>query len=168
MATLQDIQNGMLLSLGKVAAFFVPKMKEKRAQVNAPRNIDDAISVTSPVLTSKGAKVEVEISLEEAPAAAAFEWGSGEHATRGPRGKIRIVPKQKDVLAFLWPNAPPGFPVSAKTGKVVLKHVDHPGVEKRPYIRPTIEENTEEIKEILGKDFKASLLVGVKKVEVIS
>ena len=43
----------------------------------------------------------------------------------------------------------------------------HPGVEARPYLKPTLEDNKEEFKKILGQGFKAEVLKGVKQIEVI-
>lgn len=64
--------------------------------------------------------------------AAAVEFGSGIHATRGPRRPIIIRPRNR--RALYWPGAP--HPVRA---------VRHPGVRPRPYLIPAFKEKTQEV-----------------------
>ena len=163
----QNINNGIINSLVRTANFFVMKMKEKVLQVNAPRNINEAVQIEPVEPIEEGAKINVVIPLEDAPAAGAYEWGSGLHATRGPRQTYPIDPVKGDALAFSWPKVD-GQPFPRlEDGRVVLPGVNHPGVEPRPYIKPTLQEQKAEMKKMIGQDFKAAILVGTKKVEVI-
>lgn len=84
------------------------------------------------------------------PDARAREYGSGIWARRGPKGKILITPKRKKALVFPWEVATspvsqgsisPDIPRTAD-GRVILKRVEHPGVEAanegRGYIGPAL------------------------------
>lgn len=74
--------------------------------------------------------------------AAAQEYGSGEHDEQGPH-RIPIVPKNGKYLVFKWDKVDyHDFP-HTPDGKVMLTHVEHPGI--RPYqgigyLRPAIQE----------------------------
>ena len=68
-----------------------------------------------------------------APEARAYEYGSGIHATKGKKGTYLIAarPDNSDgLLRFWWYNQDKAF---------VGPKVDHPGVEARPYLKPSIE-----------------------------
>lgn len=78
--------------------------------------------------------------------ARAFEYGSGEHATRGNVGKYIILPKNVPNLAFMGTNEFAGHLV--KTPVVM-----HPGVAPRPFLVPAVQENKERIKQMLGDEF---------------
>ena len=99
-----------------------------------------------------GITISIGLKEDEAPAAAAYEFGSGLH---GKEGKTYpIVPKMTGgVLIFpkeRWAsyNPPPDAPDLFRFGKV-----DHPGVKARPYMKPAIEENKEEMGEMIGSFF---------------
>lgn len=160
-------QSQLLPMLTKVADLFVKQMAQKVRQVGAPKNIISSTSIYPPITTSDGASIAVAISLAGAPAAGAYEWGSGIHATKGKKEKYRI-PKLGggSFVAFpaeRWPGhwLPPG------QTSFVFTSVQHPGVKARPYIAPTIEENKAEYRQILGQEFKAEILRGVEKITVI-
>lgn len=160
-------QSQLLGMLVKVASLFRLQMAQKILQVNAPKNIISSTSIQPPIPTSYGAYIDVVIDLKSAPAAGAYEWGSGIHATRGKKETYRI-PKLGggSYVAFpleRWPGhiLPPG------RTNFVFTSVQHPGVEARPYIEPTIKENLAEYRQILGREFKAEILRGVEKITVI-
>ena len=170
-----QIVSGLNKNLVIAANYFKEAMFKKIDAVNAPGKIKEHTSVGT--VQQKGDQLSIDIvidiSEDAAPMAPAFEWGSGEHATRGNVGKYPIVPKEKGALAFEW--QPAFVPWGSKKfiglggdGKFLFRAVEHPGVAPRPYILPTIRESRQKITEILGKGFKASILVGVPKVEVIS
>jgi len=155
--------NNLLAALGEIAKKFAEKSKQKSIEVGAPKDIK--FSQTSPIEENGQESVEVHATH---PAVAAFEYGSGIHATQGAKGKYPIEPKNKDYLAFFWPKVEgePGFR-RLPDGRVLLKHVEHPGVEAKPFLKPTLEENKDEYKQILGEAFKADILIGTNKVETI-
>jgi hypothetical protein len=161
--------NNVLAALANIGNIFSEKLKQKIDTVRAPKAIKDNIFVGSPM--ENGANASIEITIDH-PAAAAFEWGSGIHGKKGE--KYWILPKNKGALAFLWPGHTADFPRRGKYlgpgedgERLVFSYVEHPGVEERPFIKPTIDDTKEEFKKILGQGFKAELLAGTNKVEVI-
>jgi hypothetical protein len=150
-------------NLTRSGNIFAETMKKKITEVRAPSNIGEHISVGSAQKKGNQYSIDVSIDISEgaAPEAPAYEWGSGEHRTRGSPGLYPIEAKNVPNLVFWWEKGQKWF-VGAKLP------YGHPGVAPRPYIEPSIQESTPKIKEILGKNFKASILVGVPKVEVIS
>ena len=161
-----DIPNGILAGLTKVANLFVQKMKDKISQNRLPHKISEATSIGAAQQAGSGAFIDVDIDLKKAPMAAAFEWGSGIHTQRGVPDTYPIVPRNKRVLAIpraRWSNFSPPPDVDP----VILRKVNHPGVAARPYITPTLVENKAEFRKILGKELKAAIMLGVPPVTVI-
>lgn len=160
----------ILAALAKVGAIFANKAASK-ASSNRLDEISKSFSVGSPNQNGDTYFIEVKVNH---PAAAAFEYGSGIHSTKGAKGKYKIFPRDKMALAFFWDkvdvNSKTNYKflgISAKTGKALFNFVDHPGVAPRPYLVPTIDDTKEEFKKILGQGFKAEILKGVNKIEVI-
>lgn len=160
----------ILTALAQVGATFSNKASQ-RASSNGLAMIAKAFSVGSP--TQSGMTYSIEIKVSH-PAAGAFEYGSGIHATKGEKKTYIIAPKNKMALAFFWDkvdsSTKPGakfMGISSTSGKAIFNYVDHPDVEQRPYLVPTIEETRDEFRKILGQGFKAEILQGVNKVEVI-
>lgn len=134
----------------KLNAGGYPKGDSSRNQ----SSIQDAMSIEPPQPKGdSGAYINIVIDLQSAPYGAAYEFGSGEHATAGPAGKYPITPRKKDsVLAFEW----------EKVGKkVFFTEVDHPGVEAKPYLRPTLSEEANKIAEIIGEKFESDLIMQI-------
>jgi len=143
-----------------------------------PSELRRAISVEDPKVEggahrfqTKG-EINIVISLEIAPMAAAFEWGSGEHATQGTIGTYEIRPKDASILKFDW--QPDFIPwKSPKFGGVIgatnedtqgtyfFHWVDHPGVAPRPYIEPTVIETMDEVSEIITDGVVAQVFAGL-------
>lgn len=155
----------IIASLMEVARLFANKAAQKSIDVGAPKGIAGAFTIGQATESEGIASVEVANSH---PAAAAYEFGSGIHATKGEKGKYPIEPRNKKYLAFMWPKVE-GDPSFRRLpdGRVLLSHVEHPGVEAKPYGKPTIEENKAEFRKILGQSFKAEILAQGNKVEVI-
>lgn len=106
--------------------------------------IPDAISLGAVGLEGPDIySISIEVDLNKAPQARAFEYGSGLHSTQGPKRKYPIDPVKASALVFEWENEPQevadNFP-HTPDGKVILRHVEHPGVAPRPYLTPAIEE----------------------------
>jgi len=161
-----DIPNGILAGLTKVANLFMQKMKQKVSQNGLPSNISDATSVGTAQQAGDVSFIDVSIDLKKAPSAAAWEWGSGEKATRGTPEKYKIPGEGGGILAIpraRWSNyAPP-----PNVDPVILRHVMHPGVAARPYILPTLIDNKKEFRKIIGQELKAAIMLGVPPVTVI-
>ncbi len=163
-----DIPNGILAGLTKVANLFAQKMKQKVSQNGLPSKISDATSVGTAQQAGDISFIDVSIDLGQAPMAAAFEWGSGVHKQRGAPGKYIIEPRNKQALAFEFRVAKNIGSINlTKEGKVILPYVMHPGVAPRPYIAPTLVENKEEFRKIMGQELKAAIMLGVPPVTVI-
>ena len=161
-----QINSGLNKNLVDAANYFKDAMFKKIDAVNAPKKIKAHTSVGTVQQKSNQLSIDIVIdtSKDAAPMAPAFEWGSGEHATRGKVGRYKIKGNPLAIPRSRWPDYIPPPDVDP----VILPYVMHPGVAPRPYILPTIIESRQKIKEILGKGFKASILAGVPKVEVIS
>jgi hypothetical protein len=172
-----DPKVGIEIALLKSADHFSRKVKERIAQNNLPNVISDSVVIDSPVTSSDGAYIDITINADNsAPMAGAFEYGSGIWAERGTRDRYPILPRNASFLAFEWEQAGAGslspshlqdIGVNARGGieltaggKAILPGVMHPGVQARPYIRPTIVSEREEIKRIIGQEFRASISLG--------
>lgn len=74
--------------------------------------------------------------------AAAQEYGSGLHSENDPH-LIEIVPKKGQYLVFKWDKVDYTQFRHTSDGKVMLKHVNHPGINPYRgigYLRPAIQE----------------------------
>lgn len=156
------MSNDILATLAQVAKEFVAVMRDKLEEVNAPDNerqsIKNSIYIDSPKSGRNGSySVDIRIPLKEAPAAGAWEWGSGEHDRRGeyPDGYLitgdpMLFPKGD------WPGyqPPPPAPEVFKFFEVM-----HPGIKARPFIAPSIEKYLPEAKKKLAKELVASVLI---------
>lgn len=125
----------------------------------APAHLQGAISsktqergtdTYSIIITAKGAD------------AAAQEYGSGLHDEQTPH-LIEILPKKGEYLVFPWdrPDVDHSRLRHTPDGKVMLKHVWHPGI--RPYrgigyLRPAINELTAKGKAELSEDVRQAIL----------
>ena len=151
-----NINNSLIAGLTRAANHFVMRMKDKVAQNGLPQAISDATSLGTANVSGETVSIEVTIDLKEAPMAAAFEWGSGLHRTKGGAGLYPIAAKDAPNLVFWWERGNKWF-VGAKLP------YGHPGVAPRPYIKPTIVAEMPEIKRIVGQEVKASILIGIKE-----
>lgn len=88
----------ILSALAQIGSIFKNKASAK-ASSNRLTSIAGSFSVGSPM--QNGATYSIEIKVDH-PAAGAFEYGSGIHATKGTKGKYIIAPKNKNALAFFW------------------------------------------------------------------
>jgi hypothetical protein len=124
-------------------------MKKTYKGNDLPSEIADAISVGEVENTGKGTySISINVDLTKAPMAAAYEYGSGEWATRGEKGTYPITPKGNYPLHFLW-----FYP--SRTGKKIksepnpeevwFESVKHPGVEAVPYLKPAIDDNVKAV-----------------------
>lgn len=108
-----------------------------------------------------------------APDARAREYGSGIWARRGPKGKILIRPRKAKALVFPWDIATspssgkisPNLP-RTKDGKVILKQVEHPGIDAdndgQGYLAPAIRETNKLIRARMGKDLGNAIRADIR------
>lgn len=154
---------GIMQKLVVVAKEFMVAMEQRENQNNLPRAIAQNTSAESPVKRGNAYSIDVVIDTSEdaAPMAGAYEWGSGVHRTKGTPGLYPIEAKNAEELHFYWEERQKWF-----IG--VRLPYGHPGVEAKPYIKPTLEESKDEIKRTLGREFKAQILSQTPKVTVIN
>jgi hypothetical protein len=164
--------NSLLAGLTKAAAFFVDKMKQRLSGGKYPSAISDAISIDTAKTEGNSSYIDITIDMHKgkAPMAAAFEFGSGEHAMRGNRGRYKIPAGATGYLAFpisKWPNysPPPNVDVAVFPGAISKKdYVMHPGIEPNQYIAPTMVETKDEIAKMIGQSVKEAIMFGTEKV----
>lgn len=134
------------------------------AKSYAPVHVQPAISSRTEVKDDGTFIIRITADRRIAPDARAQEFGSGEHARRGPKQKYPIRPKTKRVLAFHWEvaNANPERFKFAPDGRVLLSQVMHPGIEAanngKGYIAPAMKELKKKAKAELTKDIKSAIL----------
>lgn len=109
--------------------------------------------------------IRVEIDVSKVPDAAAWEFGSGIHARKGPKHKYPIRPKAGNrFLAFNWEvaNMNPTQFKFLPDGRVLLPSVQHPGIEAANngagYVRPAMAELRKRGKGELSKEVKQAIL----------
>lgn len=155
--------------------FIVARMAEQ-ARSNVHRNgipgdIADAISVGEIEERSGGFYVDLIVDTGDSNnvedrrgrrAAHAYEFGSGEH---GPNSSTYpITPKNASVLAFEWPGHAQEYPHSPKIAGYFgdegffFWYVDHPGVEKRPFLHPAVDQYKEALAKESARAFKEAFL----------
>ncbi len=161
----------MMPALSAVGQLFSQQVGLRAIQVNAPSDIPNTIKVDSPMQNQRGVYY-IDVRIEH-PAAAAYEWGSGIHATRqkqggGPPGEYPI-PVQPTGVAFpksRWPKyqPPPGKSIP---NYFYFAQIMHPGVAPRPFITPTLTENINQYAAMLTGALTAEIFAGSERIEVI-
>src|SRR5574342_171642 len=117
-ATFDSLLNQILLTAADTIA--------NDARAYAPTNRIKANINISPVQDTAGGKqIKISVKLDDAPEARAYELGSGIHGEYGTTYSIDA--KNVPNLVFFWEKKQKWF---------VGPHVDHPGVEARPYLFP--------------------------------
>ena len=106
----------------------------------APKHIAEFIQVSDVTENGNTYLVNMHVSLADAPDAAAWEFGSGLHRTRGSPGKYIISATNAPNLYFWWERESKYF-----RGKVV----HHPGIVARPYMRPALESKMSQVKKYI-------------------
>ena len=106
---------------------------------NVPIKTANEIGIPPPKVTQK----QTEINLTLSKKLSAFEWGSGEHRTRGNPAKYIIRAKNYPLLVFEGTNEFVGK-------KIAVPSVMHPGVNPRPFLAPakrqTRQQNLEDLR----------------------
>lgn len=98
--------------------------------------------------------------------ARARELGSGIHAKVGPKNKYPILPRRGKYLVFPWDKAYPEIPRTAD-GRVLLKKVNHPGVEAanagQGYLSPAAKDVIQELKDKFAIEARAYIIADLKE-----
>lgn len=143
------------------ASALADKIRDNVSQNNLPSVISDAIEIGDVQQDESAFWIDVSVNITTAPMAAAFEFGSGEHAPSSP-SRYRIPNEGNDGVAFpeeRWPGVinPEALP-RLPDGRFIFRFVMHPGVEARPYIKPAVVEITPKIREQVGAAAKVQIL----------
>lgn len=171
------LENEFIQKLSEAERILTEQIIQNINANNIPREIADHLVADPPVQEGKGrfsATIRIIMAKDTpAQAAAAYEYGSGVHATRGTAGRYPIEARNVNFLKFMFPeaqnihpenpNAPyqraPGLQFDA-AGNVYMKKVMHPGVAPRPYVHPAIEDKRKEIRDL----FKAALKLEISTI----
>lgn len=162
------LASNMLVGLTQAANIVVARMRQKLSKSGVggyPPAISSSIEIGSP--SGENGKYSITITLggDDAPMAAAFEFGSGLRAEIGDKEKYQIKAKNAPVLSFLWKYPSPlGLKKLPYDEQVFFTMVNHPGIAPRPYIRPSIAETKPDIVNIIGEKFKASIILETREV----
>ena len=152
-----NFYDSLIVGLTKSANIVANKLRDKvRSDEHLPDVIADATSIGTVNVSADRGEISIIIDLKKAPMAAAFEWGSGIHSTKGAAGLYPIAAKNAPNLSFWWERGNKWF-----IGQRLP--YGHPGVAPNPYIKPALLESMPEIKKILGQEVKASILIGIKE-----
>jgi hypothetical protein len=159
-----DFNAAVREGLRDAANLFVKEMKAKiSSEDSLPDDISDATRIEGPFQSGEGSSIDIVIDLKQAPMAAAYEWGSGVHATRGKRGEYPIT--GDPLLAFpkeRWL----GYEPPPNREFFVFPFVMHPGVKAVPYIAPTIEETKVDIARMIGEALITTYIGDEKVIEI--
>lgn len=154
-----SFEKKILQTLNKMAERVAEDAKSNAVKNNLPDVVADAIEVGKVTSSGNGTfSVAIRVDLDAAPMAAAYEFGSGERATRGEAKDYPIVAKNAPALAFLWKDTPNSRKQNPGDEFVKFKSVMHPGVEARPYLTPALKSNSEivtlQLKRAFGEAFR--------------
>lgn len=136
----------------------------EKAKELAPNNhLRDAIVGR---IDNEGNDINVVVEVPITPStrdAAAYEYGSGIHSS----DPHTIPIEGRPLLVFPWDKAEAGIP-RTKDGRVILAHVEHPGVEAanngRGYLHAAIEDSFPQVASIVAIETGKNLLDKVKNI----
>ena len=156
-------------ALTELASKIAEDARSNATENNLPEEVQRAIKVGNAKSQGDGNfSVSVKIDLNEAEMAAAYEFGSGERATRGVARDYPIVPKKANALHFIWNYPSPlGRKIKPFDEEVYLQGVMHPGVEARPYLTPALKDNIKLITFNLSRSFLGTIQEITPKVVII-
>ena len=151
-------------------------------------SIQNSIVVGEPQPTTGGVEVTITIGGAKAPYAPAFEYGSGLHATRGAAKKYIIHAKDKLLrFPFTLTFMPGGGKFvgmsgygrnrlykelmggdnGSVSGITFWNFVEHPGIEPKPFIHPSLIKAQDKIAKTIKEKLTAQIILGGKIAEEI-
>lgn len=162
-------------NLKRRAAGWASKLT-RLAKSFAPAHVRPAISSHVEEKSNGEYIIRITADRKVAPDARAWEYGSGEHARRGPKEKYPILPKNKRVLAF-YENAngtwdydmvdPPMPRKHLLDGRGLFRYVMHPGIEAanggQGYIHPAINELRATARQELVQDVREAIMKDLRE-----
>jgi hypothetical protein len=96
-------------------------------------------------------EIKIFVNKVDAPDAAAWEYGSGLHDPTNPH-LIPIKAKNAPILVFWWTNRNKWF-----KGKALP--IGHPGIKMKSYLRQTMLDNQENIRQLISQNIQEALNV---------
>lgn len=135
------------------------------AKSYAPTHLKNKISTS---VTESGDNFRITITAK-APDARAQEYGSGLWAQKGSKHWIPIMPINKTMLAFPYPQEKVYPGTRYIDGRIITNEVQHPGIhavnDEQGYIRPAVKEFRKRIKakDGLAGDLKRAILNDIRK-----
>ena len=154
-----DAMIALRKGLTAAASLLAEKAKAKADSKNVPE-VSKNMKVGKVETKGTGAlgiTISIGMKENEAPAAAAYEFGSGLHGKEGK--KYPIVPRKSGGFLVFPKERWPGYaPPPDAPNMFFFSKVMHPGVEARPYMKPAIEENKEEMKRLIGEFFTIDVI----------
>lgn len=147
-------------ALGRRATAWAGQLT-RLAKEFAPNHLKSAIHSTSEETGEGQYTIIIYVTKREGTMdAAAQEYGSGIRSENEPH-VIEIVPRNAKYLVFKWDKVDfHDFPHTAD-GKVMLKHVNHPGISPYKgigYLRPAIQELKARGRKELSEDIRMAIL----------
>lgn len=116
------------------------------AKGTGSKRIPKSIKVGKVSATKDTASITIWLDTNIAPQAVIFERGAKEHG---------IDAKNFPTLQF---NGTNGYPLDNPGGIIRIAHVNHPGMEKRPFLQPAKdkhrEQNRQELREAVGRNIR--------------
>ena len=154
-----DAMIALRKGLTAAASLLAEKAKAKADSKNVPE-VSKNMKVGKVETKGSGAlgiTISIGMKKDETPAAAAYEFGSGLHGKEGK--KYPIVPRKSGGFLVFPKERWPGYaPPPDAPNVFFFSKVMHPGVEARPYMKPAIEENKEEMKRLIGEFFTIDVI----------
>jgi len=154
-----DAMIALRKGLVAAASLLAEKAKAKADSKKVPK-VSEHMKVGKVETKGSGAlgiTISIGMKENEAPAAAAYEFGSGLHGKEGK--KYPIVPRKSGGFLVFPKERWPGYaPPPDAPNMFFFSKVMHPGVEARPYMKPAIEENKEEMKRLIGEFFTIDVI----------
>ena len=124
------------------------------------KRIPNAISSTRATVTGDGKyEASIQVDLNIAPEAAAFEFGSGVHRKDNPQTYIiknRTEGKMLQIPASRWKNK------LFNDDPAYLPFVNHPGVAAKPFLIPAVNSRSFYLSRALAKAFGVGILDAIK------
>jgi hypothetical protein len=143
--TVIGMEQGLLMSatmLKNVAVGIAPKHIGQHIQISP---VQSTPSMNVPA-SENYREVKIFVKIADAPDAAAWEYGSGIHDPNTPH-LIPIAAKNAGMLVFWWANRGKWF-----KGKALP--IGHPGIKMRSYLRQSLLDNREAIRQRIAQSIQ--------------
>src|SRR3990167_2261589 len=140
----------ILVALAKVGRIFKDKASQKAASEQL-LEISRSFSVGSPQQSSTSYSIDITVKH---PAAAAFEYGSGIHSTKGKKEKYRIPKEGGAAFVAFGKDKWPGHTPPKGTDYFFFTSVQHPGVAPKTYIISSLNKKKKKNKKKKNINFK--------------